>query len=561
MTWQNRADMAIAQGSLTNSKRPSTYIEGVYPTHAKGGKGAHIYAGGKKYLDFVCGLGSNLLGYGNPAIAKAVEAQFLKGATLSLSSEMEVELAEKLKGLFLFCDLWKFGKNGTDVCNAAIRIARAYHGVRYENEEMYNLLGNEALGAFSQGRIEDGWFSEQMQGVCEGVSELAARKRNQTEGSANVLENGKGQGSGDASLCPAMDSLESLGAKTGSLAGTRRPSKGQFDQKTMRSLWDRGASAGPSHGLQQASRRPVAVPPPSLSGSPRVLILSDGYHGTGDYFVGMNPPHMGIVRDPYTLPLTGNWDLIPMAAAVIVEPVVLDWSESRKNYLIELQTTCRRHNTVLIFDEIITGFRFPRYCVANYWGVQPDLILLGKAIGGGLPLSAIGGRREIMNCGEYFISGTFFGETVSMAACMEVINLVHRDGSKYSMKCLFEEGARFLDAFNSLEPSLKIVGYPSRGAFQGDEMTKALFWQECIKAGVLFGPSWFFNIPLSEYTDQLMPIFRDIFHKIRIGQVRLEGKMPKKPFAQNVRENGSGVKEITGTERVSERHEEVSPRC
>jgi glutamate-1-semialdehyde 2,1-aminomutase len=418
MTWQNRADMAIAQGALTNSKRPSTYVENVYPTHSRGGSGPHIYAAGKPFLDFVCGLGSQLLGYGNPAIAHAIHEQYLKGATLSLSSELEVELAEKLKGLFLFCELWKFTKSGTEACNAAIKIARAYNG--------------------------------------------------------------------------------------------------------------------------------------------RELVLSEGYHGHGDDFISMTPPSLGVPKRTWMKPI--DFTLIPEAAAVIVEPVMLDWSDARKNYLIELQTTCRRHNTVLIFDEIITGFRFPRYCVSNYWGVQPDLILLGKAMGGGLPLSAIGGRREIMNCGEYFISGTFFGETVSMAACLEVINIVHRDGSKFSMKALFEEGTKFLDLFNQLEPKLKIVGYPSRGAFQGDEMTKALFWQECIKAGVLFGPSWFFSIPLAEYTEQLMPVFRDIFHKIRVGQVKLEGKMPRTPFAQKVRESGSRTEEALGTKGTSKRNEEISAR-
>lgn len=386
--------MCIGQGALTNSKRPSTFVEGIFPTHASSGKGAILLADGKPYVDFICALGSNLVGYGNETIASAILDRYSKGATLSLSSHIEVELAEKLKGLFLFTELWKFGKNGSDVCAAALKIARAYTG--------------------------------------------------------------------------------------------------------------------------------------------RDLVLSDGYHGTADDFISLTPPALGVPKRDWIGAL--DFERIKDAAAVIVEPVVLDWSLERKAYLEKLRAECTKHGTVLIFDEIITGFRFPRYSASTYWGVFPDLILIGKAMGGGLPLSAMGGSRDLMNCGEYFYSGTFFGETVSMAASLALINIVHRDGSKYSMNRLWEEGEKFLTAFNALEPKLKIEGYPSRGAFQGDEMTKALFWQECIKAGVLFGPSWFFSVPLSEYTDQLMPVFRDIFHKIRTGQVSLRGKMPRKPFAQSVRE-------------------------
>jgi hypothetical protein len=215
-------------------------------------------------------------------------------------------------------------------------------------------------------------------------------------------------------------------------------------------------------------------------------------------------------------------------------------SSSPSSYLESLKAECEKHGTVLIFDEIITGFRFPGLTVSKYFGIEPDLILLGKAIGGGLPLSAIGGKKAVMNCGEYFISGTFFGETVSLAACMETINLLKKDGTKYSIDELWKSGQQFLDRFNELSPHLKIVGYPTRGVFEGSDLVKALFWQEACKAGILFGPSWFFNFPLASETDAVIPICRDIFSRIHLGGVRLEGQMPKKPFAQTVRsENGS----------------------
>jgi len=206
----------------------------------------------------------------------------------------------------------------------------------------------------------------------------------------------------------------------------------------------------------------------------------------------------------------------------------------RREYLSDLREQCTRHGTILIFDEIITGFRFPSLTVSRHFGIEPDLILLGKALGAGLPLSAIGGKRAVMN-GEYFISGTFFGETVSLTACSTMIDLVTRDGSKFQIQDLWDAGAHFLPQFNALSPDLQIVGYPTRGVFQGDQLVKALFWQECCKAGILFGPSWFFNFPLMTFTDTVMPIFRDIFMRIKLGNVRLEGNMPATPFAQTVR--------------------------
>jgi glutamate-1-semialdehyde 2,1-aminomutase len=393
MSFKQRADLAIAQGALTNSKRPSTYIEGVYPTHAARGRESTIYANGQAYVDYVGGLGTNLLGYGNPFIADAVYHRFLNGATLSLSSEIEVELAEKLKMLSPWTDLWKFTKSGTEACNAALRIARTFTG--------------------------------------------------------------------------------------------------------------------------------------------RDLVLSDGYHGWSDDFVSMSPPALGIPRRDWMQRL--DFQLIPQAAAVIIEPVITDWSNDRKVYLQTLAAECKKHGTVLIFDEIITGFRFPGFSVTKYFGLEPDMILLGKALGGGMPLSAIGGRKDLMNCGEYFVSGTFFGETVSMAAAITLIDLLKKDGTRYPMADLWSAGARFLELFNAISPKLKIDGYPTRGAFVGDDETKALFWQEACKAGIIFGPSWFFNFPLMSLTDTVIPVCRDILGRIKVGSVRLEGNMPKKPFAQTVR--------------------------
>lgn len=266
----------------------------------------------------------------------------------------------------------------------------------------------------------------------------------------------------------------------------------------------------------------------------RSLVLSEGYHGTHDSFVGLTPPAVGVPTNLAMAMLSsyqGPWDEV---AAVIVEPFITDTSADRVDWLRDLRTICTKHGAVLIFDEIITGFRVPKWSVAAYIGVTPDLICLGKAIANGMPLAAVGGKYDIMNCGEYFWSSTYAGETLSLVAAKEVMRLLQ---TTYDVDWLWGNGHRFLDEFNGLWPEkLSIAGYPSRGAFQGDVLTKALFWQECCRAGILMGPSWWLNFPAIDETRNAMDAIRAIVGRLRRGDVQLVGELPKSPFAQKMRE-------------------------
>lgn len=109
-------------------------------------------------------------------------------------------------------------------------------------------------------------------------------------------------------------------------------------------------------------------------------------------------------------------------ACVIVEPVAANMGvvPPADGFLAGLRTLCDRYGALLIFDEVITGFRLAFGGAAEYYGVQPDLVTYGKIIGGGMPVGAYGGRRDIMQhvspAGSVYQAGTLSGNPVAMAA-------------------------------------------------------------------------------------------------------------------------------------------------
>ncbi len=121
-------------------------------------------------------------------------------------------------------------------------------------------------------------------------------------------------------------------------------------------------------------------------------------------------------------------------ACVIVEPVVgnMNLVLPLPGFLEELRAQCDRHGAVLIFDEVMTGFRVALGGAQARYGIRPDLTTLGKVIGGGLPVGAVGGRREIMEklapLGPVYQAGTLSGNPVAVAAGLATLKLVQQPG-------------------------------------------------------------------------------------------------------------------------------------
>lgn len=157
-----------------------------------------------------------------------------------------------------------------------------------------------------------------------------------------------------------------------------------------------------------------------------------GYHGWHDWYIGTTARNSGVPRAVRELSVTFSFNdanalesLLSQQpdsyAAVILEPMVLE--APAPGFLEAVRTLCDRYGVVLVFDEIVSGFRIHLGGAQAAFSVTPDLAAFGKAMGNGMPISAIVGRREIMCLmEEIFFSGTFGGETLSLAASIATID-------------------------------------------------------------------------------------------------------------------------------------------
>jgi glutamate-1-semialdehyde 2,1-aminomutase len=266
----------------------------------------------------------------------------------------------------------------------------------------------------------------------------------------------------------------------------------------------------------------------------RSIILTEGYHGWSDGFVSLTPPAHGVEGCFRFERLPEDLQSINAAktAAIVVEPVEVDDSVERIERLQALRNYCTENGVLLIFDEIITGFRYIDFSVSNCHEIYPDLIVLGKAIANGMPLSVVGGRADVMS-GDYFVSSTFAGETLSLAAAKATIEALNFGGE---LTQSWEGGDAWLNEFNALWPEkIRIEGYATRGRFVGCPQVRALFFQEACEAGLLFGPSWFYNSALVPENDATLSTVRKIICKLQTGSVTLRGLPPQPPLAEKFR--------------------------
>lgn len=185
----------------------------------------------------------------------------------------------------------------------------------------------------------------------------------------------------------------------------------------------------------------------------RDAVLGCGYFGWRDWCQGGEgvPAAVRALFKEFAFNDTADFlerfeSLEAVPAAVIMEPVLQE--APGREFLEVVRETCRKNRVVLIWDEIKTGLRLAPGGAQERYGVVPDLTVLGKAIAGGLPLAAVGGRKEVMAVWDrVWISSTLAGESLSLAAARAVLEHVRDNPVHGHIRAL---GERLLEGFKAL---------------------------------------------------------------------------------------------------------------
>ncbi len=319
------------------------------PMYFERGEGARLFdVDGNVYLDYVLGQGPMILGHSPMPVIQNIYRAMQKGQLYAGQHELEIRLSEKLQQLIPCAELVRYSNSGSEIVQAALRVARAYTS----REKIIKFEGHY-----------HGWFD-------------------------NVL----------ISIQPALD-----------LAGPR----------------ERPHPVAGSAGQTRSALADVIVLPWN-----DLAVFSDTVSQQGDEI-----------------------------AAVIMEPIMCNIGciLPQPGYLEGVRELCTRHGIVLIFDEIITGFRLGLSGAQGYLGVTPDLATFGKGMGCGFPISCLAGKRALMELfasNEVNHSGTFNSNVMAMAAGLATIaELEKNNGQAYEQ--LSELGNRLKEG---LQKSAKGAG-------------------------------------------------------------------------------------------------------
>jgi glutamate-1-semialdehyde 2,1-aminomutase len=245
----------------------------------------------------------------------------------------------------------------------------------------------------------------------------------------------------------------------------------------------------------------------AATGRAKVLTVQTGYHAWHSWFQAVKPEHPGVPQhyaDAIDSIDYGTYGERPMAyteamlatgryACVILEPAPITGGGSRE-WLARLKEVAHRHGTLLVFDEVVWGFRLAKAGGTEHFTVVPDLATYGKAMGNGVPVAAVVGGRDLMRHAA-LVSGTYGGDRLGLAAAMAVIKVYD---SEPVTSHLWEMGQRLIDGVNRHGTTVQLSGYPVHpvpivplcGRITGEEKRAilSLYLQEMAARGVLWHP-------------------------------------------------------------------------
>lgn len=275
------------------------------------------------------------------------------------------------------------------------------------------------------------------------------------------------------------------------------------------------------------------------TGKDKFIKFEGNYHGHGDSFLISagsgaitmgNPDSPGVTKGTAMDTLLAPYNNIEKVkqlvdanrdevAAIILEPVAgnMGCVLPAPGFLEGLRKLCDEEGIVLIFDEVMTGFRLSKGGAQQYLGVKPDMTTLGKIIGGGMPVGAYGGRKEIMDYvspeGPVYQAGTLSGNPIAMAAGLAILNHLNQTPEVY--ETLENTGAKIVkgirDSLNKLGlpyvvnhvgsmyslffTDKKVIDFES--AKTSDTILFGKYFQEMLKRGIYLAPSQYESLFLS----------------------------------------------------------------
>lgn len=280
-----------------------------------------------------------------------------------------------------------------------------------------------------------------------------------------------------------------------------------------------------------------------FTGRDKIIKFSGCYHGHSDSFLIQagsgaitfgSPNSPGVTQGTAKDTLLASYNDIQNVkalleanknevAAIIIEPVAgnMGCIPPKKSFLEDLRTICDVHGTLLIFDEVMTGFRLAKGGAQELYNVKADIVCFGKVIGGGLPVGAFAARNEIMNylapLGPVYQAGTLSGNPLAMAAGLAMLQELNNDAAIFTRleekTAYLETGIRKVLTKNNIEFTINRVGsmisvhfdknevYDFATAKNGDNQRFKDFFHGLVKEGVYIAPSayetWFITDALT----------------------------------------------------------------
>ncbi|WP_069160976.1 glutamate-1-semialdehyde 2,1-aminomutase [Nocardia altamirensis] len=301
----------------------------------------------------------------------------------------------------------------------------------------------------------------------------------------------------------------------------------------------------------------------AATGRTAIAVCDQPFFSVDDWFIGTTAMNSGIPAESAASTVRFRYNDLPSLAAVLdsgaIAAVVLEaataLAEPEPGFLEGVRALCDRHGALLVFDEMITGFRWSAGGAQAVYGVRPDLSCWGKAMGNGFPLSALAGKREVMELGGlrtehnrvFLLSTTHGPESGSLAAFRAV---VHEYRTSDPIDRMERAGRRLADGVNAIAADLgiaehlQVLGRPSCLIFatrdhhgHPSQEFRTLFLQELLHRGVL-GQSFVTSAAhTDDDIDQTIAACRDAAATYRkaIEQGSVEGLLVGRPVAPAIR--------------------------